>query len=48
MADAVVAALATEQFLVLPHPEVADYEAARATSRDKWLSAMRRLAARSQ
>ena len=46
VADAVVAAVRTGQFLVLPHPEVADYEAARATQRERWLAGMRRLAAR--
>jgi NAD(P)-dependent dehydrogenase (short-subunit alcohol dehydrogenase family) len=46
VAEAVVAAVRTGQFLVLPHPEVADYEAARATQRERWLGGMRRLAAR--
>jgi NAD(P)-dependent dehydrogenase (short-subunit alcohol dehydrogenase family) len=46
VAQAVVAAVRTGQFLVLPHPEVADYEAARATQRERWLGGMRKLAAR--
>lgn len=46
VAHAVVAAVRTGQFLVLPHPEVADYEVARATQRERWLGGMRRLAAR--
>lgn len=31
------------RFLILPHPEVADYFAFRATNTDKWLGAMRKL-----
>jgi len=43
VADAWVAALDDERFLVLPHPEVAGYYAARATDTDRWLGGMRRL-----
>jgi NAD(P)-dependent dehydrogenase (short-subunit alcohol dehydrogenase family) len=43
VADAFVAALADDRFLVLPHPEVADYYASRATDTDRWLAGMRRL-----
>jgi len=43
VADAVVRALADERFLVLPHPEVADYERQRAGDRERWLAGMRRL-----
>lgn len=43
VADCVVQGLADERFLILPHAEVADYERARATDRDRWLRAMRRL-----
>ena len=43
VADAVVAAITEGRFLVLPHPEVADYYVARATDTDRWLSGMRRL-----
>ena len=46
VAKAVVEAVRTGQFLVLPHPEVADYEAARATQRERWLGGMRKLATR--
>lgn len=38
----VVAGLATEQFLILPHPQVATYEQRRAGDRDRWLRGMRR------
>lgn len=43
VADAWVASLDEGRFLVLPHPEVAGYYAARATATDQWLSGMRRL-----
>ncbi|MFE3461743.1 SDR family oxidoreductase [Nocardiopsis aegyptia] len=43
VADAVMAGLADGRFLILPHPEVADYYAARAADTDRWLSGMRRL-----
>ena len=43
VAQAVVDGLAAEQFLILPHPEVATYEQRRAGDRDRWLAAMRRL-----
>jgi hypothetical protein len=43
VADAVVAALAEERFLVLPHPEVAEYEQRKAADRDRWLGGMRKL-----
>lgn len=46
VADAVVAGLADERFLILPHPEVADYVRRRAEDRDRWLAGMRRLQAR--
>jgi NAD(P)-dependent dehydrogenase (short-subunit alcohol dehydrogenase family) len=45
VADAVVAGLAAERFLILPHPEVAAYESRRVQDRERWLAAMRRLAA---
>jgi NAD(P)-dependent dehydrogenase (short-subunit alcohol dehydrogenase family) len=45
VADAVVAALADGRFLILPHPEVADYERRRAGDRDRWLAGMRRVRA---
>ena len=43
MADALWDALADGRFLVLPHPEVQDYYAARATQPDKWLRGMNKL-----
>ncbi len=46
VADVVVEGLADERFLILPHPEVADYERAKATDRDRWLGAMRRMQAK--
>jgi NAD(P)-dependent dehydrogenase (short-subunit alcohol dehydrogenase family) len=41
--DAVLAALGTGEFLVLPHPEVAGYLRAKADDPDGWLDAMNRL-----
>jgi hypothetical protein len=35
--------MAEGRFLVLPHPEVRDYYALRATDTDKWLRGMNRL-----
>jgi NAD(P)-dependent dehydrogenase (short-subunit alcohol dehydrogenase family) len=46
VAGAVVAALADGRFLILPHPEVAEFERRRATDRDRWLAGMRRVRAR--
>ncbi|MEE8599833.1 SDR family oxidoreductase [Euzebya tangerina] len=43
VADAVVAGLADERFLILPHPAVAEMEVGRATDRDRWLGGMRKL-----
>lgn len=43
VADALVAAVQDGRFLVLPHPEVADYFAFRAAATDKWLRGMQRL-----
>ena len=42
-ADAVIEALREERFLVLPHPEVAEYMRRKATDYDRWLHGMRRL-----
>ncbi|MDQ3501578.1 MAG: SDR family oxidoreductase [Acidimicrobiia bacterium] len=39
----VVSAIAEEQFLILPHPEVARYEQRRASDREGWLEGMRQL-----
>ncbi|WP_160005471.1 SDR family NAD(P)-dependent oxidoreductase [Nocardioides sp. AX2bis] len=46
VAQAWVDSLADDRFLVLPHPQVADYYVARATDTDRWLAGMRRLQAR--
>ncbi|WP_205473972.1 SDR family NAD(P)-dependent oxidoreductase [Nocardioides sp. SYSU D00038] len=46
VADAWVDSLADDRFLVLPHPEVAGYYAARAADTDAWLGGMRRLRAK--
>jgi len=43
VADAWVASLDDDRFLVLPHPEVGAYYAARAADPDRWLSGMRKL-----
>jgi NAD(P)-dependent dehydrogenase (short-subunit alcohol dehydrogenase family) len=43
VADSVLAAVADERFLILPHPRVATYERRRAEDRDRWLGGMRRL-----
>jgi NAD(P)-dependent dehydrogenase (short-subunit alcohol dehydrogenase family) len=46
VAQVVVEALREERFLVLPHPEVAQFEQFRVSQRDKWLAGMRLLQAR--
>ncbi len=43
VADAVVTGLAEEHFLILPHPEVAEYFRRKASDHDRWLRGMRRL-----
>jgi len=43
VADAVVAGIEAETFLILPHPEVADFFANKATDYDRWLAGMRNL-----
>jgi NAD(P)-dependent dehydrogenase (short-subunit alcohol dehydrogenase family) len=43
VADAVVAGLREETFLILPHPEVAEYFRHKAADYDRWLRGMRRL-----
>jgi NAD(P)-dependent dehydrogenase (short-subunit alcohol dehydrogenase family) len=43
VADAVIQGLADERFLILPHPEVAEYYRRKASDPDRWLRGMRRL-----
>ena len=46
VADVVVAGLAEEKFLILPHPEVAEYIQRKAGDYDRWIRGMRRLQAK--
>ncbi|MBO0836641.1 MAG: SDR family NAD(P)-dependent oxidoreductase, partial [Actinobacteria bacterium] len=46
VAEATLDAVGAEQFLILPHPEVATYERRRADDRERWLRGMRRMQAR--
>ena len=46
VAQAVVAALHDETFLILPHPEVLDYFRAKGAHYDRWLGGMQKLYAR--
>jgi NAD(P)-dependent dehydrogenase (short-subunit alcohol dehydrogenase family) len=43
VADAVVRGIGEERFLILPHPEVAEYFHRKADDYDRWLRGMRRL-----
>jgi NAD(P)-dependent dehydrogenase (short-subunit alcohol dehydrogenase family) len=43
VAECVVEGLAAERFLILPHPEAAEYFRRKATDYDRWLRGMRRL-----
>ncbi|WP_432852487.1 SDR family oxidoreductase [Amycolatopsis sp. CA-161197] len=43
VADALFTAIDEGRFLVLPHPEVAEYYALRATQTDRWLGGMNKL-----
>ena len=43
VAEAVVIGLGEERFLILPHPEVAEYFRRKADDYDRWLRGMRRL-----
>jgi NAD(P)-dependent dehydrogenase (short-subunit alcohol dehydrogenase family) len=42
LADCVVAAMAREEFLILPHPGVRDYMLRKASDVDRWLAGMNR------
>ena len=46
VAEAVIEGLAEERFLILPHPEVAEYWRRKADDPDRWLAGMRKLQAR--
>jgi NAD(P)-dependent dehydrogenase (short-subunit alcohol dehydrogenase family) len=46
VAEAVLQGVRDERFLILPHPEVADYFRRKADDYDRWLKGMRRLRAR--
>ncbi|MFC0002984.1 SDR family oxidoreductase [Micromonospora siamensis] len=46
VADATIAGLAEERFLILPHPEVADYARRRAEDPDGWQAGLRKLVRR--
>jgi len=48
VAEAVIAGLGEERFLILPHPEVAEYFRRKADDYDRWLRGMRRLNAKVQ
>jgi NAD(P)-dependent dehydrogenase (short-subunit alcohol dehydrogenase family) len=48
VADAVIQGLADERFLILPHPEVAEFFRRKATDYDRWLRGMRKLRAQNQ
>lgn len=43
LADCVVEGMDKEQFLILPHPQVADYMRRKANDYDRWLKGMRKL-----
>ena len=43
VAEAVVRGIAAGQFLILPHPEVAEFFQRKASDYDRWLKGMRRL-----
>jgi hypothetical protein len=43
VADTVYEAIVDERFLILPHPEVADYLRLKATEPERWLAGMRKL-----
>jgi NAD(P)-dependent dehydrogenase (short-subunit alcohol dehydrogenase family) len=45
VADATVEAIDEERFLILPHPEVADYMRRRGSDHARWLAGMRKLQA---
>ncbi|MBV9804590.1 MAG: SDR family oxidoreductase [Solirubrobacterales bacterium] len=48
VADAVITAIESEQFLILPHPEVLTFFQRKAMDYERWLAGMRRLQARTE
>jgi NAD(P)-dependent dehydrogenase (short-subunit alcohol dehydrogenase family) len=46
VADSLVTGMTEERFLILPHPRVTEFFSRKAADYDRWLSGMRRLAAR--
>jgi NAD(P)-dependent dehydrogenase (short-subunit alcohol dehydrogenase family) len=48
LAEVVVAGLADERFLILPHPEVLDYWRRKTDDYDRWIGGMRKLQARTR
>lgn len=48
VAESVIQGLADERFLILPHPEVAEFFKRKATDYDRWIRGMRKLQARVQ
>ena len=46
VAEAVWQGMQDDRFLILPHPEVAEYYVHRATDTDRWLAGMRRIQAK--
>ena len=46
VAEFVAEAITAETFLILPHPQVADFEQRKAADRGRWLAGMRKLQAR--
>jgi NAD(P)-dependent dehydrogenase (short-subunit alcohol dehydrogenase family) len=43
VAEAMVHGMREEQFLILPHPQVAEYMARKGTDNERWMAGMRRL-----
>ena len=48
VAEAITAGIREERFLILPHPQVAQYMAYRGQDNERWLSGMRRMVTRAR
>jgi NAD(P)-dependent dehydrogenase (short-subunit alcohol dehydrogenase family) len=48
VADAVVAGIRDERFLIMPHPQLAKYMAFKGAENERWLAGMRRMVARAR